>query len=160
MAFQVRSYTRKEWRKPAIVRGLSLACAFSLLVVGQTREFPRPQGKRFRGLRLEVTDSVTHRPLEGAAVSLTSWRRTESGEQKLEIEVRTDKNGISELPSVEGEKLAVEIILKGYRTFSRWVRPEQTKQSIRVKLEKWPNNPQRQFVKKIGARCTPICLNA
>lgn len=140
MTFQVRSYPRKERRGTSIVRGFSFACAFSLLV-GATCTSPRPQDKPFRGLRFEVTDSITHQPLEGAAVSLTSWRRTESGEEKLEIQIRTDKNGISELRSVDGEKIAVEITLKGYRTFSRWVRPRQTKQPIRVKLEKWPNNP-------------------
>jgi hypothetical protein len=61
-------------------------------------------------------------PIQDASVSPPYWRRKESAEQKKEIELKTNKNGIAELPRMTAENFLVSVIVKGYRPSWRLIR--------------------------------------
>jgi hypothetical protein len=63
-------------------------------------------------------------------------------EEKKEIGMKTDKNGIAEFPKVTVEQFAVNVIVKGYRPSWCWIRPNGSEEPIRMRLEKWASTPK------------------
>lgn len=105
---------------------------------GQTKP-TRETSDRFR---FRVADSENDLPIRDASAALVYWHRKESAEEKKEIELKTDKNGIAEFPRVAAEKFAVSVSVKGYRPYWRWIRANGSKDVIRMRLEKWASSPK------------------
>lgn len=146
MAILVRSSARSaERRRTAGVRIAIWVCVSlcPLLEGSTTRSHaqvkPSETSDQFR---FKVTDSENDLPIPGATVSLLYWRRKESAEEKKEIELKTDKNGIAEFPKVTAEKFAVSVIVKGYKSHWRWIRSNGSEELIHVRLEKWASTPK------------------
>lgn len=146
MAIQVRSSARSaERRRTAGVRILIWVCVLlCLLLEGSTTRShaqvkPSETSDQFR---FKVTDSENDLPIPGATVSLLYWRRKESAEEKKEIELKTDKNGIAEFPRVTAEKFAVSVAVKAYKPSWRWIRSSRPEEPIQLRLEKWASTPK------------------
>lgn len=147
MALQVRSSARSaERRTTAVVQTVIWVFIFLCPLSKSPTTLARAQTKTSREascqFRFKVTDSENDFPIPEATVSLDYWRRKESVEEKQEIELKTDKNGIAEFPRVTGEKFAVSVIVKGYRPYWRWIRSNGAEELIRLRLEKWASTPQ------------------
>jgi hypothetical protein len=147
MAIQVRSSARSaERRRTACVRIVIWVCVLLCpLPEGSTTRAhaqTKPSRDTSDQFRFRVTDSETDLPIQDASVSLVYWRRKESAEEKKEIELKTDKNGITEFPRVTAEKFAVSVVVKGYKPSWRWIRSNRPEELIRVRLEKWVSTPQ------------------
>jgi transposase len=112
--------------------------SFAARVHAQTK----PSLETSKGFRFKVTDSENNLPIPEATVSLFYWRRKDSAEEKKEIELKTDKNGIAEFPSVKAEKFAVSVLVKGYKPCWRWIRSNRSEELIRMRLEKWASTPK------------------
>jgi hypothetical protein len=146
MAIQVRSSARSAARRrTAGVRIVIWVCVLlcPLLEGSKTRSHaqvkPSETSDQFR---FKVTDSENGLPIPGATVSLLYWRRKDSAEEKKEIELKTDKNGIAEFSRVTAEKFAVSVIVKGYKSCWRWIRSNGSEELIRMRLEKWASTPK------------------
>src|ERR1700693_4600765 len=118
MALQVRSSARSaERRRTAVVQNVNLVFAFLCTLPESSSARAHAQTKPSREtsdqFRFRVTDSETDLPIQDASVSLVYWRRKESAEEKKEIELKTDKNGIAESPRMTADKFAVSVIVKG-----------------------------------------------
>jgi hypothetical protein len=73
-----------------------------------------------------------------AAVTLVLWQKKDSGEEKKELEGKTDENGFVAFPDVNAQKFAITVTMKGYRSYWRWIRgPDRLKQLSLIKLEPW-----------------------
>jgi hypothetical protein len=147
MAIQVRSSARSaERRRTAGVRIVIWVCVLlcPLLEGSTTRSHAQTKASRETSdqFRFKVTDSENDLPIPGATVSLLYWRRKDSAEEKKEIELKTDKNGIAEFPKVTAEKFAVSVIVKGYKSCWRWIRSNGSEELIRMRLEKWASTPR------------------
>src|SRR6202049_2997937 len=121
MALQVRSWARSaERRRTAVVQTVIWVCVFLCPLpesfAARAHAQTKPSRETCDQFRFKVTDSDTDLPIQDASVSLVYWRRKESAEEKKEIELKTDKNGIAEFPRGVAEKLAVSVSGKGYRT--------------------------------------------
>jgi hypothetical protein len=101
----------------------------------------KPSRETIDQFRFKVTDSENDHPIPEATVSLVYWRRKDSAEEKKEIELKTDKNGIAEFPRVTAEKVAARVIVKGYKPCWRWIRSNGSEELIRMRLEKWASTP-------------------
>jgi hypothetical protein len=89
-------------------------------------------------LRFQVVDSTNSRGVPQAVVTLISWRKKEYGEEKKELEGKTDEHGFVEFPQVYAQKFAITVTMKGYRSYWRWIRgPERLKRQSLIKLEPW-----------------------
>jgi len=147
MALQVRSSARGEGRL-GIALVQTVLFVFVLLYPlpdssaarahGQTTATREPSGR----FRFRVADSENDLPIPDASVALVYWSRKESAEEKKEIELKTDKNGIAEFSRGVAEKFAVSVIVKGYRPYWRWIRANGSEELIRVRLEKWASTPK------------------
>ena len=147
MAHQVRSSARStERRRMAVVRTVIcfcvLLCPLPESSASRARAQTKPSRETSDQFRFKVTDSETDLPIQDASVSLVYWRRKESSEEKKEIELKTDKNGIAESPRMTADKFAVSVIVKGYRPCWRWIRSNGAEELIRVRLEKWASTPK------------------
>jgi hypothetical protein len=147
MALQVRSSARSaERRRTAVVQTVIWVCVLLCPLSESTAARAHPQTKPSREtselFRFKVTDSENDLSIPGAAVSLVYWRRKESAEEKKELELKTDKNGIAEFPRVTAEKFAVSVIVKGYKPCWRWIRSNGAEELIRMRLEKWASTPK------------------
>ena len=147
MALQVRSSARGEGRLGiAVVQNVLFVCVLlsplpdssAAGAYGQTKP-TRETSDRFR---FRVADSENDLPIRDASVALVYWHRKESAEEKKEIELKTDKNGIAEFPRMTAEKFAVSVIVKGYKPSWRWIRPNRPEELIRMRLEKWTSTPK------------------
>ena len=88
-------------------------------------------------LRIEVSDAENNRPLPNASVTIALWRHEKGIEQKKELESRTNENGVAVFSKIQGEKLAVSVEARGYRSTSRWINPKDFGHAIRIRLDKW-----------------------
>jgi hypothetical protein len=109
-------------------------------------ERAHPQSKPLREtrgqFRFQVTDSENDLPVPGAAVCLVYWQKKESGQEKKEIEFKTDKDGIADFPRVQADKFAVAVNVKGYKPYYRWLRPDRAEKSNHIRLAKWEKAPK------------------
>jgi hypothetical protein len=147
MAIQVRSSARSaEWRSTAVAQTVIwvcvLLCPLPESSAARAHAQTKPSRETSDQFRFKVTDSETDLPIPDASVSLAYWRRKESSEEKKEIELKTDKNGIAEFPRVTAEKFAVSVVAKGYKPSWRWIRSNRPEEIIRVRLEKWVSTPK------------------
>jgi hypothetical protein len=86
-------------------------------------------------------DGETDLPVAGAQVSLRYLQKRGATEERKEIEVNTNKNGIADFPVLEGHKLAVSVTAKGYRSYWRWIHRNASAEMTRVRLERWAKRP-------------------
>jgi|SRR5450432_1931601 hypothetical protein len=147
MALQVGSSARGEGRIGiVVVQTVLLVCVlfyllpdgFAARAHGQTKSARKPSDR----FRFRVADSENDLPIQDASVALVYWSRKESAEEKKEIEVKTDKDGIAEFPRVVAEKFVVSVSVKGYRPRWRWIRAIGSEELIRMRLEKWASTPK------------------
>ena len=147
MAIQVRSSARSaERRITAVVRVVIwvcvLLCPFPEGSTTRAHAQTKPSRETSGQFHFKVTDSENDLPIPEATVSLVYWHRKDSAEEKKEIELKTDKNGLAEFPRVTAEKFAVSVIVKGYKPCWRWIRSNRPEELIRVRLEKWASTPK------------------
>jgi uncharacterized GH25 family protein len=119
-----------------------LLCALPESFAARAHAQTKPSLDTSNGFRFKVTDSENNLPIPEATVSLVYWQRKDSAEEKKEIELKTDKNGIAEFPSVKAEKFAVSVLVKGYKPCWRWIRSNRSEELIRMRLEKWASTPK------------------
>jgi hypothetical protein len=147
MALEVRSSARSaERRRTTVVQTVIWVCVLlsPLPEASTTRAHAqtKPSLETSKGFRFKVTDPENNLPIPEATVSLFYWRRKDSAEEKTEIELKTDKNGIAEFPSVKAEKFAVSVLVNGYKPCWRWIRSNGAEELIRMRLEKWASTPK------------------
>jgi hypothetical protein len=147
MALQVRSSARGEGRLGiAVVQTVLFVCVLlyplSDRSAAQAHGPTKPARETSDRFRFRVADSENDLPIPDATIALVYWSRKVSAEEKKEIELKTDKNGIAEFPSVVAEKFAVSVIVKGYRPYWRWIRANGSEELIRMRLEKWASTPK------------------
>jgi hypothetical protein len=147
MRIQVRSSARRAERRSAVVVPVVvclclLVCTLSENSVAQADPQAKPSRESTERFRFRVTDSEHDLPIPGAAISLVYWQKKKSAEEKKEIELKSDKNGVAEFRRVHADKLAISVTVKGYRSCRRWIRSMGTEEIIRIRLERWPNRPK------------------
>jgi hypothetical protein len=117
----------------------ALGCALSTCGLRAERQgAAKPSRPETHRLRFQVVDSTNSRGIPHAAVALVLWQKKESGDEKKELEDKTDENGFVEFPQVDAQKFAIMVTMKGYRSCWRWIRgPDRLKQLSLIKLEPW-----------------------
>lgn len=143
MRIQVKSSTCGTGRRSKAVSGaFALVC---VLLYPILTAFAHQQARSSRGARdrfcFRVTDSGDDRPIPEAVVSLVYWQKKGSAEEKKEIEIKTDTNGIAEFRRVDANKLTVRVTAKGYRPRWQWIRRNGSEEATRIRLEKWSTAP-------------------
>jgi len=97
---------------------------------------PKAQPNR---VRIEVVGGDAETPVENASVYLkyTEERKLRK-DKKIELNVKTNREGIAHVPDAPLGKALIQVIAEGWKTYGKWVDITDVRQTIRVKLEKPP----------------------
>ncbi len=98
---------------------------------------PPPASDAQTRITIEVTGGEKSVPVENASVYVKfieehSLKR----DKKLEMNVKTSRDGIAHVPNAPMGRVWVQVIAEGWHTYGRWLDITDPKQTITVHLEK------------------------
>jgi len=103
----------------------------------KTAEEEREEGTT--RLRIEVVAGEKDEPVESASVYVRFVRpRTLGKDKRIEMNVKTNRNGVAIIPSVPRGKVTIQVIAPGWKTFGQWYDIDKAEQTIHIKLQKPP----------------------
>ncbi len=116
-----------------------------LLALGAAAQSQKQKGEQFQGepattkLRIEVVAGEKDEPVENASVYVKFVQeRKLARDKKIEMDVKTNRNGIAGVPSVPRGKVLVQVVAPGWKTFGQWYDLDKPEQTIKIKLQKPP----------------------
>ncbi|GAC1633184.1 MAG: hypothetical protein NVS9B14_07450 [Candidatus Acidiferrum sp.] len=90
-------------------------------------------------VRIEVTGGDNDTPVENASVYLKYVEaRKLRKDKKIELNVKTNREGVAHIPDAPMGKVLVQVIAEGWKTYGKWMEITEPRQTIKVKLEKPP----------------------
>ena len=142
MMNQVRSFARRAERSGkgvicGTVFAIALACTFGWLLAAECQAQNNSSSQASDGYRFRVTDGDSDAPIPQAVISLAYFQKQGKNDVKKEMEAKTDEKGLAQFPKLEANKLTVSVMVKGYRSYWRWIQPDGSQGLIRIRLEKW-----------------------
>lgn len=90
-------------------------------------------------LTIEVTGGDNALPVENASVYVKYIEEHAiKRDKKLELNVKTNREGVAHVPDAPLGRALVQIIADGWKTYGRWYNITDPKQIIKIRLEKPP----------------------
>ncbi|MGB8472660.1 MAG: hypothetical protein WCE61_01095 [Candidatus Acidiferrum sp.] len=90
-------------------------------------------------LTIEVTAGDKSVPVENASVYVKYIeQRTLRRDKKVELNVKTNREGIAHVPDAPLGRALIQIIADGWKTYGRWYNITDPHQVIKIRLEKPP----------------------
>jgi len=98
-----------------------------------------PQAAGPSRLTIEVTGGDKPVPVENASVYVKYIeQRTLRKDKKVELNVKTNREGIAHVPDAPIGRALIQIIADGWKTYGRWYDITDPQQVIKIRLEKPP----------------------
>jgi hypothetical protein len=95
-----------------------------------------PQSNR---IRIEVVGGDAGAPVENASVYLKYVEeRKLRKDKKIELNVKTNREGVAHIPDAPMGKVLLQVIAEGWKSYGKWMEITDSRQTIKVKLEKPP----------------------
>ena len=117
-----------------------VALAVSLLMTvpaGAQEDSKSEKASGMAKLRIEVTAGEKNKPVESASVYVRYVEeRALRKDKKIEMNVKTNKDGVAKVPGVPKGKVLIQVIAEGWKTFGRWYDITGDEEVIQIKLEK------------------------
>lgn len=130
-------------------RLLPLVVAAALLLGATLLARPQSNGKKEEkakesattNLRIEVTAGDKNEPVSNASVYVRFERPGSllHKDKKIEMNLRTNQEGVTKVPDVPRGKVLIQVIASGWKTFGQWYTLEKDEETIKIKLEKPPH---------------------
>lgn len=124
---------------------LALLSAACVGTVARAQNNPAPDASssakalQANRVRIEVTGGDADTPVENASVYLKYVEeRKLRKDKKIELNVKTNREGVAHVPDAPMGKVLVQVIAEGWKTYGKWVEITEPRQVIKVKLEKPP----------------------
>jgi hypothetical protein len=136
----------KASRKVLAFLCLTLCVMVIQRVAAQTSPAPasKPQNSPLTGdiqtrLTIEVTGGEKNVPVENASVYVKFVEEHAiKKNKKLEINVKTSREGIAHVPDAPMGRALVQVVAEGWKTYGHWMDITDPKQTIKVHLDKPP----------------------
>ena len=98
-----------------------------------------PKASQLNRIRIEVVGGDGDAPVENASVYLKYVEeRKFRKDKKIELNVKTNREGVAHIPDAPLGKVLVQVIAEGWKTYGKWIEITEPRQTIKVKLEKPP----------------------
>jgi hypothetical protein len=117
----------------------------ALALLGPLPAFSQSKGKVDKQsgstrLRIEVTGGEKNQPVENASVYVKYVQeRALAKDKKIEMNLKTNRDGVAKSPSIPRGKVLVQVIAEGWKAFGRWYDLEEGEQTIKIRMEKPPH---------------------
>jgi len=90
-------------------------------------------------ITIEVTGGTNEVPVDNASVYVKYVEeRSLRKDKKLELNVKTSREGIAHVPNAPMGRALVQVIAEGWKTYGRWYDITDAKQVIKIHLERPP----------------------
>ena len=90
-------------------------------------------------ITVQVTGGDKDLPVENASVYLKYVEeRKIAKDKKYELNVKTNRDGVAHVPNAPSGKVLIQIIAEGWKTYGRWYDISDTKEPIKIRLERPP----------------------
>ncbi len=90
-------------------------------------------------ITIEVTGGEKDTPVENASVYFKYVEeRKLRKDKKLELNVKTSRDGIAHVPDAPMGRVLIQVIAEGWKSYGRWFDITDPKQIIKIHLEKPP----------------------
>lgn len=135
----------------ALGRALALPLAVvAILLQGMTlaaqpqsndKKEERSKESSTTNLRIEVTAGEKSESVSNASVYVRFERPGGllHKDKKVEMNLRTNQEGVTKVPDVPRGKVLIQVIASGWKTFGQWYTLEKEEETIKIKLEKPPH---------------------
>jgi hypothetical protein len=98
---------------------------------------PPPASEAQARITIEVTGGEKEIPVENASVYVKFIEEHAiKKDKKLEMNVKTSRDGIAHVPNAPMGRVWVQVIAEGWHTYGRWLDIIDPKQTIKVHLDK------------------------
>jgi hypothetical protein len=113
--------------------------AFGLQVAAQDKDKGKPDPSAMLQLRIEVTAGEKSAPVDMASVYVKFLvKRVIGKDQQVEMNIKTNKEGVAVAPSVQRGKVLVQVIAEGWKPYGNWFDVTEDGQTVKIKLERPP----------------------
>ena len=100
---------------------------------------PPPGGDAQTRITIVVTGGEKSIPVENASVYVKFIEeRSLRKDKKLEMNVKTSRDGIAHVPNAPMGRVLVQVVAEGWKTYGHWMDITDPKQTIKVHLERPP----------------------
>jgi hypothetical protein len=110
--------------------------------IGNSQEVPKGQTQRSlpsTRVTIEVTGGDKDRPIENASVYLKYVEEHKIAKNKqFELNVKTNREGIAHIPDAPLGRVEIQIVAEGWKTFGRWYDITDSKEPIKIHLDRPP----------------------
>ena len=90
-------------------------------------------------ITIEVTGGANEVPVDNASVYVKYVEEhTLRKDKKLELNVKTSREGVAHVPNAPLGRALVQVIAEGWKSYGRWYDITDTKQVIKIHLERPP----------------------
>ncbi len=122
---------------------MSVAMAIAALLSGVTLVAAAPgrqkkDAKQTETTRitLEVTGGDEKKPVADASVYLKYVIAKRIKDQKLELNLKTNQDGVTHSPEIPQGKVLIQIVAPGWKTFGEYYDLEEEEQTIQIHLDR------------------------
>lgn len=89
-------------------------------------------------ITIEVTGGEKDTPVENASVYLKYVEERKIKDKKIELNVKTNREGVAHVPDAPLGRVLVQIVAEGWKTYGRWYDITETREPIKIHLERPP----------------------
>jgi hypothetical protein len=89
-------------------------------------------------LTIEVTGGDANKPVENASVYVKTVEQHLIKDKKLEVNVKTNPNGVAHVPDSPMGRVLIQIVADGFKPYGHWYDITEPKQVIKIHLERPP----------------------
>lgn len=116
----------------------AILCSFVAIASAQEQKWQSKEEKdATTRLRIEVTGGTKNEPVENASVYVRYVQeRTLLKDKKVEMNVKTNREGVARVPDVPRGKILIQVIAQGWKTYGKWYDAKDDEMTVKIKLER------------------------
>jgi len=89
-------------------------------------------------LTVEVSGGDSNKPIENASVYVKVIEEHRIKDKKIEINVKTNQEGIAHVPDVPLGRVLIQVVADGWKSYGQWHDITDPKQTIAIHLDRPP----------------------
>jgi hypothetical protein len=118
---------------------LSSMVSLAAILVGQTKDTKPADDSGTSRVRVEVTGGDKSIPVDMASVYVKfTTKRTLAKDEKVEMNVKTNREGIAVVPSVPHGKIVLQVVAPGWKPFGENFELSRDEEVLKIHLQRPP----------------------
>lgn len=106
----------------------------------KNQSLKNPENGQLARVTIEVSGGENETPVENASVYFKYIEEHKiKKDKKLELNVKTNRDGTAHVPDAPLGRVLIQVVADGWKPYGRWYDIVDTRQTIKVHLEKPPH---------------------